>query len=333
MNASIRLTVSTFAVLAASLMARAAAADPKSAASASSLARYVGLAPDQVAVFDVIGEHGMEHEAERRNLAGRLLAVGYANEGQRGIVTIYHPNKTENVLVGCPVTFMTTDSSGATQRDADYQTAFACSFLLDAFFPADFSPTEESVRDVLQNVYTLHAYMPANLKVQTVPSRTDAGWVRLESLARPSDPKVIAPGNSRLMSWDAKYDVDAKGMLALADNRYKLEVSDQGNSIILVSVRLARSSLRPQTPAESARLKSDIAIVKSIARDWILDRGRAMKSVDYLIEHSKDCVFASELPFLKEHLQSDIKRLGERDAWRYPKVENPASQAAERPKG
>jgi len=298
---------------------------------APSRAPYIGVAPGNIAVFDVVGEHGMEHEADRRVLNGKFVAVGYEKAGQRGVVTVFHPNKTDKVLGGCPITFLNADASGQVRRDIDYHAPIACTYLVDALFPIKLIPTGEGTTDVLQDVYAIDIPIPANLLVQTVPDRTNAGWVRTELLARPSDPKMLPPGNSRLMSWEAKYDVDPTGQLALADNHYKLEVSDLGNSIIIVNVRLSRASTRALTADEVLRLNNDIAIYKSIARDWILDRGRAAKSIDHLIDDSKGCAFSSELPFLKQHIQDDIKRVGERDAWRYPKSQQPTTQVSPNP--
>ncbi len=309
-------------------LARAAA---ENAAAAPARAPYVGVAPGNIAVFDVVGEHGMEHEAESRVLNGKFIAVGYEKDGQRGVVTLYHPNKTDKVLGGCPITFLNADASGQVRRDIDYHAPIACTYLVDALFPIKLVPTGEGTTDVLQDVYALDIPMPVNLLVNTVPDRNNAGWTRSEMLARPSDPKLLPPGNSRMMFWEAKYDVDPAGQLALADNRYKLEASEQGNAIIFVNVRLSRASTRALNADEVLRLNKDLAIYKSIARDWILDRGRAAKSIDHLIDDSKGCVFASELPFLKQHIQDDIKRVGERDAWRYPKSQQPTTQVSPNP--
>jgi hypothetical protein len=302
-------------LLALAAAAAAAAADPPPG---PTRAAYVGIAPGQVAVFDVIGEHGMEHEAERRDLAGTLMAVGYETDGARGVVTIFHPRKIEKILGGCPITFMKCDSQGNVFRDSEYHAPLASTYMVDALFPIGLVPTAAGKVDILQNVYTLDMQMPANLIVETAPNRNDAGWLRTETLARPSEPRLLPPGSSRLMKWEAKYDVDPRGTIALADNQYRLEVSDLGNAIILVNIRLARSSQRSLTPAEAARLPSDIKILQSVARDWILDRTRALKSLDVLIANPKDCVFAPELPFIRQMLESDIKRIGERDPWRYP---------------
>ncbi len=301
------------------------------AAAASARAPYVGVAPGNIAIFDVVGEHGMEHEADRRVLNGKFVAVGYEKDGQRGVITLYHPDKTDKILGGCPITFLNADATGQVRRDVDYHAPIACTYLVDALFPIKLVPTGEGSTDVLQDVYAIDIPMPANLLVHTIPDRNNAGWVRTELLARPSDPKMLPPGNSRLMFWEAKYDVDPTGQLALADNHYRLEVADLGNSIIIVNVRLSRASTRALTASEVLRLPKDLAIYKSIARDWILDRGRAAKSIDHLIDDSKGCVFASELPFLKQHIQEDIKRVGERDAWRYPRSQQPTTQVSPNP--
>ncbi len=277
------------------------------------------LAPGLVATFDVTGEHGMEHEPEQRNIAGKAVAVAFKDGEGVQLITLFKPDAAEKVLIGCPFSFFHISKAGELSPEGEFRIAYVCRLLNNILIPRNILKTEERLTDLLQEVPVIDSSIAANLKVQTVPDRNGAGWVRTEALARNSDSKMLPPGRSQLVEWTAKFDVDARNLLTLGEVRYKLRVSDQGNSIIVVSTRVTRTNLSELTSPQLAAVETDAPILKSIARDWVNDRARAMKSVNFLIEKSKNSPFTDYYPWLKKQLEEDIRKMGERDKWREPR--------------
>lgn len=321
------LTILTLAV------GRAAASGSSPQASQAAPVHAGCVAPGFAAMFDVTGEHGMEHESELRNIAGKAIAVAFKDGDGVELVTFFKPDAAEKVLIGCPFSFFHITRAGELRAESEFRTAYACRLLNNVLVPRNIEKTGESVADLLLEVPVLDTSIAANLKVQTVPDRKGAGWVRTESLARNSDAKMLPPGRSVLVDWAAKSDVDGQNLLSLGEVRYKLRVADQGNEIILVSTRVTRAQISELTSQQLVAVQADVAVLKSVARDWVNDRARAMKSLNILIEKSKNSVFTDYYPWVKQQLEKDIKNMGERDKWRDPRPDRhpPGGVPASRP--
>lgn len=298
---------------------RAHADDAPPQATQPSIIRAGCIAPGYVATFDVTGQHGMEHETEQRNIAGKAVAVAFKEGDGVELITLFKPDAAEKVLIGCPFSFFHLTRAGDLNQEGDLRNAYACRLLNNVLIPRNILKTEERVSDLLQEVPVIDSSIAANLKVQTVPDRNGPGWVRTESLARNSDAKMLPPGRSMLIDWSGKYDVDGKNLLSLGEVRYKLRVSDQGNAIIVVATRVARSNIAELSSPQLAAIETDLPVLKSVARDWVNDRARAMKSLNVLIEKSKNSVFTDYYPWVKKQLEKDIQSMGERDKWREPR--------------
>lgn len=299
--------------------AGAQADDASAPATQPAIARAGCVAPGFVAAFDVFGSHGREDEPEQRDLAGKALAVAFKDGDGIQLITLYKPDASEKILIGCPFSFFRITRTGEFSPEGEFRVAYACRLLNNVLIPRNITKTEERVTDLLQEVPVIDSSIAANLKVQTIPDRNGGSWVRTEKLARESDAKMLPPGRTMLIGWSAKFDVDGRGLLSLGEVSYKLRVSDQGNSIINVATRVTRTAITELTSPQFAALEADTPVLKSIARDWVNDRARAMKSVNYLIEKSKNSVFTDYYPWLKKQLEEDIRKMGERDKWREPR--------------
>jgi len=279
-------------------------------------ARYVPMRAGFLAEFDVSGRHGSEADTELRDLQGRAVVFAYSHDGITQVVFLYQPDHPEKVMIGCPLTFLRIGPDGFAHREKEYKSAFANSLLIPILFPTWLRATEPGIHDIEEPLVALETVIPTVLKVEMLPDPAGAGWVRTERLAKPSDEHVIPPGRGRISDWDAKYEIAADGTLLLADVKYKMQVSSLGNLVLTISGRLNRAQIRPLSPEEQARIRTDVDVLKTISRDWVTDRVKTRKSVDYLMTHSTGSVMAPHVAFLKQQLESDISRIGEHAAHR-----------------
>lgn len=298
------------------VVAAAAAGADQGTSGARGPSRYVPMRAGFLAEFDVSGRHGSEADAELRDLEGRAFVVAYLHDGVTQIVFLYQPLHPEKVMIGCPMTFLRIGPDGFAHREKEYKSAFANGLLVPILFPTWLRATEPGMHDIEEPLVALETVIPTLLKVQMLPDPSGPGWVRTERLAKPSDEHVIPPGRGRISDWDAKFEIAADGTPLLADVKYKMQVSSLGNMVLTISGRLNRGQIRPLTPQEQSRIRADVDVLKTIARDWVTDRVKAKKSVDYLLTHSEGSVMAPHAAFLKQQLESDISRIGEHAAHR-----------------